>query len=79
MMSTRQPPSQSTADTVLMKGCLGGVALAVVFLLIGGIMYLLLSRVHLPRNIVLLISIASGPLLGLALLMIGYVLLLTRR
>lgn len=50
--------------TALWKGCLGGVGIALVFLIISGAAYLLLSQLALPQNLVLFVAILSGPLLG---------------
>jgi hypothetical protein len=46
------------------KGCLAGLGLAVLFVAISGLAYLVLSQFDVPPNIVLLISIASGPTTG---------------
>lgn len=48
----------------LWKGCLGGLGLAVLFLVISGLTYLFLSQTSTPYNLVLLLSIASGPIIG---------------
>ncbi len=50
--------------TGLWKGCLGGIGLAIVFFIISGLTYLILIQVGLPRNIVLFITVASGPIIG---------------
>lgn len=54
------------------KGCLAGLVLAAGFLVISGVVYLLLSPIGLPRNILLLISIASGPILGNLIVLIVF-------
>lgn len=46
------------------KGCLAGLGLAAIFVVISGAVYLLLSSLDLPRNLLLLFSIASGPIVG---------------
>ncbi len=46
------------------KGCLTGLGLAVLFVVIGGLAYLVLSQFDVPPNIMLLISIAGGPIIG---------------
>lgn len=46
------------------KGCLAGLGLALVFIVISGTVYLILSSFDLPRNLLLLFSIASGPIIG---------------
>jgi len=48
----------------LWKGCLGGLGLVVVFFIISGLTYLLLGQTTLSPNVILVISIASGPLIG---------------
>jgi hypothetical protein len=53
-----------TLTPALAKGCLAGLGLVVLFAAIGGLAYLLLTVAGLPQNIVLLIAIASGPILG---------------
>ena len=46
------------------KGCLAGLGLAVGFFAISGLVYLLLGPFGLERNIRLLLTIVSGPILG---------------
>lgn len=46
------------------RGCLLGLGLLVLFVAISGVLYLALLLTDLPENIRLLISIASGPILG---------------
>jgi uncharacterized integral membrane protein len=46
------------------KGCLAGLGLAAIFVVISGAVYLFLSSFDLPRNLLLLFSIASGPIVG---------------
>jgi hypothetical protein len=50
--------------TGLWKGCLGGIGLAVVFFIISLAVFLILSQTALPPNIILFITIASGPIIG---------------
>ena len=50
--------------TGLLKGCLGGLGLVVVFFVISGLTYLLLGTTQVPQNIILVLSILSGPLIG---------------
>jgi uncharacterized membrane protein len=64
----------STIPPGLGKGCLAGLALAVGFLVISGLVYLVLSLASLPRNILLLVSIASGPILGNVIVLIVFLL-----
>jgi hypothetical protein len=52
------------ATAILVRGCLGGIGLAVVFLLISGTTYLALSALSAPRNLLILFTIASGPVIG---------------
>ena len=54
----------NTVTTGLWKGCLGGVGLAILFFILSGLTYLILSRTGLPPNIVLFVTIASGPIIG---------------
>lgn len=49
-------------------GCLGGLAMAITMLIIGGTFYLILTLTGLSPNMILCISLASGPILGNALL-----------
>jgi hypothetical protein len=49
---------------LLLKGCMGGAGLGVTLLLIGGGIYFVLSVIGMPHNLVLLLSIASGPVIG---------------
>ena len=46
------------------KGCLAGLGLLVLFVVISGLIYLVLGAFALADNIRLLVSIASGPILG---------------
>ncbi|GEM_PF-3061144 len=62
----------STLLPGLGKGCLAGIGLAVGFLAISGLVYLALSLTGLPRNIVLLVSLASGPILGNLIVLIVF-------
>ena len=66
MKSTNVDPNASLS--ILWKGCLGGVALTATFFGVSGLMYLLMQMTEAPRNIVLLVSIGSGPLVGTILL-----------
>lgn len=50
----------------LVKGCLGGLAMVVVFFVISGLTYWLLSQTSLSREVVLVLAIASGPAIGTA-------------
>jgi hypothetical protein len=69
-----QPQEEIGADAALVarqvvtnslgKGCLAGLGLAAIFVVISGVVYLLLSSFDLPRNLLLLFSIASGPIVG---------------
>jgi hypothetical protein len=80
-MSNDRPDYQAGMPVVaqsLGKGCLGGLGAAVVFLLSGGAVYLLLSVMGLPENIVLFIAIASGPIIG-TVIVSAYVLTRARR
>lgn len=56
--------SIDAATAILLRGCLGGVGLAVVFLVISGVTFLVLSAVTAPRNLMILFSVASGPVIG---------------
>lgn len=68
MKSGNADPTASLS--ILWKGCLGGVALAAVFLGISAVTYLLMNLLGLSQNIVLLASVASGPIGGTILLII---------
>ena len=50
-------------------GCLGGLAMAIAMLIIGGITYLILKLVGISPNMILCFSLASGPILGNGLLL----------
>jgi hypothetical protein len=80
-MSNEKPDYQAGLPLVAQsmgKGCLGGVGAAVVFLLSGGAVYLILSVLGLPENIVLFLAIASGPIIG-TVIVAAYVLSRARR
>jgi nitrate reductase gamma subunit len=68
----------SVVGQSLGKGCLGGLGAALVFLLVGGAVYLVLSAFGLPENIVLFLAIASGPIIG-TVIVAAIVLLRARR
>lgn len=46
------------------RGCLLGLGLFLLFILIGGLVYLVLLAFDLPENIRMLIAIATGPIVG---------------
>ncbi len=50
--------------TGLWKGCLGGLGLVIVFFIISGLTYLLLSLARLSSGVILVVSIVSGPIIG---------------
>lgn len=50
--------------TALWRGCLGGIGMALLFLLISAITYVALNDSGLTYNLVLLLTIASGPVIG---------------
>jgi hypothetical protein len=50
--------------TGLWKGCLGGLGLVIVFFIISGLTYLLLSQAGLSNGMTIVLSIASGPIIG---------------
>jgi hypothetical protein len=50
----------------LWRGCLGGIVLALAFFASSGAAYLLLGMTSLPPSLTWLISIAIGPILGIA-------------
>ena len=55
-----------TVTTGLLKGCLAGLGLVVVFFAISGLTYLVLNLIGLPHRMVLFLSIGSGPIVGMA-------------
>lgn len=61
---SEESPGLQAVSAGLGKGCLVGLGLAVLFLVIGGVLYLLLSLTGLAQNLTLLIAIAGGPILG---------------
>jgi fructose-specific phosphotransferase system IIC component len=66
-MSNDKPDYRAGMSVVaqsLGKGCLGGLGAALIFLLVGGAVYLVLSVIGLPENIVLFLAIAGGPIIG---------------
>ena len=63
-MRPNNPEAARLVAATLGKGCLAGLGLAGVFFVISSLMYLILSGVGLPHNILLLLTIASGPILG---------------
>lgn len=52
--------------TALAKGCLGGLGMAIVYIILGGALYLMLAQTALPQSLVMIISIAGGPVIGTA-------------
>ncbi len=50
--------------TGLWKGCLGGLGLVIVFFIISGLTYLVLSQAGLSSGVTLVVSIVSGPIIG---------------
>ncbi len=66
--------SPKTANDVirvgLWKGCLGGLGMALVFLIISGLIYLILIQTGLNLNLVWFFAILSGPLIGTAGLLV---------
>ncbi len=68
-MSSNPRRAQIVAGA-LGKGCLGGIGLALAFLALSAATYGLLATLGLPYNLVLLLSVASGPILGTALLLV---------
>jgi hypothetical protein len=74
-MTSNNPNTAGIVGTAVGKGCLVGVGLAVGFFLISGLVYLLLGPFGLERNIRLLITVLSGPVLGTGLtLIVGWAL-----
>ena len=63
-MSNENPTPEQHSLTILGRGCLAGGVLAVGFLAVSGVVFLLLSLLGLPRNLTLLASIVSGPAIG---------------
>lgn len=49
---------------IMGKGCLAGFGLVVIFFVISGLAYLAISQFDLPQNLVLLVTVASGPIIG---------------
>ena len=78
-MKSNDSDAKGLVATALWKGCLGGLGLGVVFLLISGLTYLALSGMRLGHNILLLLTIASGPVLGTSILLAVLLLHSTRR
>ena len=56
--------TSSVVRAGLLKGCLGGLGLVVVFFAISGLTYLLLVGTEISHNVVLVLSIVSGPAIG---------------
>ena len=50
--------------SALWRGCLGGIGMTLMFFLISGVTYLALNQSGLTYNLVLLLSVASGPVIG---------------
>lgn len=68
------PQAAGTVAPAVGKGCLAGFGLAGLFLVIGGLMYLLLGVLDLGLRTRLLIAILSGPLVGtFGTLLVAYV------
>jgi len=65
MMSDRSSfePTRLVAEG-MGKGCLAGIALAVLFFALSGVLFLLLGITGLQQNIRLLLTFAGGPILG---------------
>ncbi|HEC23318.1 MAG TPA: hypothetical protein ENI95_10425 [Chloroflexi bacterium] len=67
MTSNDKQAAAGLVAGALGRGCLGGLGLALLFLVISGLMYLLLPLTGLPQNVVLLLAVASGPVIGTAI------------
>lgn len=64
-MSSEQPAG--IVGGALGKGCLAGLALVMLYGVIGGLVYLALGWLGVAPNLRMLIGIASGPILGTAI------------
>jgi hypothetical protein len=72
------PQAAGTVGSALGKGCLAGLGLAVLFALISLMVYLLSGPFGLDQNVRLLLTFASGPVLG-TILALAVFWLITRR
>ena len=63
-MSARESVSRG-----ICLGCLGGLAMAIAMLVIGGTIYIILKLMGLSPNMILCFSLASGPVIGNGLLL----------
>ena len=53
-----------TVATGLLKGCLAGIGLVLIFFAISGLTYLTLNLTGMAHRLVLFLSIGSGPIVG---------------
>lgn len=67
MSSSGTPNPGSVLGPAVGKGCLAGLGLLVLFVLISGLTYLALLPLGLSENVHLLFTIATGPIVGTAL------------
>ncbi|MGF1507006.1 MAG: hypothetical protein GYB64_00805 [Chloroflexi bacterium] len=61
---SNEPNAGTVVAVGLGKGCLAGLGLAVLFLVVSALTYALLGLFDLPVNIRLLLTFLSGPVLG---------------
>ncbi len=70
-MTSNGPSDQpNVVALALWQGCLAGLGLALTFLVISGLSYLFLLLVGAGSQIRLLITVASGPILGTGLILL---------
>ncbi|MBN1121415.1 MAG: hypothetical protein JXJ17_10060 [Anaerolineae bacterium] len=69
-MTSPDPDVKGILGQALVKGCLAGIGVALGFLVIGGLIYGLLSLFDISENIRLFFAVAGGPIIGTVALFI---------
>jgi uncharacterized membrane protein len=69
-MTSPEPDTGRILGQTLGKGCLAGIGVALAFFLIGALVYGLLSLFGVSENMRLFFAIASGPIIGTAILFV---------
>ncbi len=69
---SRDPQAAGLVGSALGKGCLAGVGVALLFFVLSLLVYLLIGPFGLPPNVRLLITFASGPILGTGVVLVVF-------
>ncbi len=65
-----EPDVRGILGQALGKGCLAGIGVALGFLVIGGLIYGLLSLLGVSENMRLFFAVAGGPIIGTVILFV---------